>query len=63
MSHYEDEEQVEALKKWWQENWKALAAGLVLGRDWEECLRQGAESAASVIGDIGARSFYSSASG
>ena len=41
----------------------ALAAGLVLGRDWEECLRQGAESAASVIGDIGARSFYSSASG
>lgn len=31
MSHYEDEEQVEALKKWWQENWKALAAGLVLG--------------------------------
>lgn len=38
----------------------ALAAGLALGRSWEDCLRQGAESAASVIGDIGARSFYSS---
>lgn len=31
MAHYEDEEQVEALKKWWRENWKALAAGLVIG--------------------------------
>ena len=31
MSHYEDEEQVEQLKKWWKENWKALAAGLVIG--------------------------------
>ena len=38
----------------------ALAAGLALGRNWEECLRVGAESAATVIGDIGARSFYSS---
>lgn len=38
----------------------ALAAGLALGRNWEECLRVGAEAAASVIGDIGARSFYSS---
>src|SRR5688572_10464358 len=31
MSHYDDEAQVEALRKWWSENWKALAAGLVLG--------------------------------
>lgn len=31
MAQYEDEEQVEALKKWWRENWKALAAGLVIG--------------------------------
>ena len=38
----------------------ALAAGLALGRSWDECLRVGAEAAATVIGDIGARSFYSS---
>ena len=31
MSHYEDEAQVAELKKWWQENWIALAAGLVIG--------------------------------
>jgi predicted negative regulator of RcsB-dependent stress response len=31
MSHYEDEEQVEQLKQWWKENWKALATGLALG--------------------------------
>ena len=30
MSNY-DEEQAEQLKKWWKENWKALAAGLVIG--------------------------------
>ncbi len=40
----------------------ALAAGLALERSWEECLQQAAESAALVIGDIGARSFYSSSS-
>lgn len=31
MSHYDDEAQAERLKAWWQSNWKALAAGLVLG--------------------------------
>ncbi len=31
MSHYDDEDQAEQLKAWWKENWKALAAGLVLG--------------------------------
>lgn len=29
--HYEEEAQVEQLKRWWSENWKSLAAGLVLG--------------------------------
>ena len=31
MSHYDDEDQAQRLKKWWKENWMALAAGLVLG--------------------------------
>ena len=31
MSHYDDEAQVEQLKSWWKENWKALATGLALG--------------------------------
>lgn len=31
MSHYDDEDQAQRLKEWWKENWKALAAGLVLG--------------------------------
>ena len=31
MSHYDDEDQAERLKQWWKDNWKALAAGLILG--------------------------------
>lgn len=31
MSHYDDEAQVEQLKRWWNENWKALVGGLALG--------------------------------
>jgi predicted negative regulator of RcsB-dependent stress response len=31
MSHYEEEAQVEQLRRWWRENWMALAGGLVLG--------------------------------
>lgn len=30
-SHYEDEAEVENLKRWWKENWKSLAAGLIIG--------------------------------
>lgn len=30
-SHYEDEAEVENLKRWWNENWKSLVAGLVIG--------------------------------
>jgi predicted negative regulator of RcsB-dependent stress response len=31
MSHYEDEAQVEQLRRWWRENWMALVGGLALG--------------------------------
>ena len=31
MSHYDDEDQAQRVKQWWKENWKALAAGLLLG--------------------------------
>ncbi|AXQ29882.1 hypothetical protein D0B54_14880 [Solimonas sp. K1W22B-7] len=30
-THYDDEEQVENLKRWWKENWAALAVGLGIG--------------------------------
>ena len=30
-SHYEDEAEVENIKRWWKENWKSLTAGLVIG--------------------------------
>lgn len=30
-THYEDEAQVEQLRRWWKENWMALALGLALG--------------------------------
>jgi predicted negative regulator of RcsB-dependent stress response len=31
MSHYEDEAQIEQLRRWWRENWIALIAGVSLG--------------------------------
>ena len=30
-SHYEEEAQVEQLRRWWRENWMALVGGLALG--------------------------------
>lgn len=30
-THYDDEAQVDAIKRWWKENWLALAGGLGLG--------------------------------
>lgn len=30
-THYDDEAQIETLKRWWKENWKALAMGLGVG--------------------------------
>lgn len=48
-THYEDEAQVEQLKRWWNENWKSLAAGLVIGLGailgWEGYKRHQAERA------------------
>ena len=59
MADYEDDQQVEALKKWWQENWKALAAGLVLGvsgilgwESWQSHQQQTAEAASRLYEDL-----------
>lgn len=30
-THYDDEAQIEDLRRWWKENWKPLVAGLALG--------------------------------
>lgn len=58
-THYDDEAQVDALKKWWKENWLALAAGLGIGLGaifgWEgyQVLQSGrAEGAAQRFGDF-----------
>lgn len=53
MSHYDDEDQAQRLKQWWKDNWKALAAGLILGLagiiGWDQYkahkLERGAEAA------------------
>lgn len=53
MSHYDDEARAEQVKAWWSSNWKALAAGLVLGfgaiigwQQWQQYqVRQNAEAA------------------
>lgn len=57
--HYEEEAQVEQLKRWWSENWKSLAAGLVLGLvvilGWEAYKRhnlQQAEQASQMYDDL-----------
>jgi predicted negative regulator of RcsB-dependent stress response len=55
MSHYEDEAEVEQLRRWWRENWMALAGGLVLGlagifgwEAWQQSRTAKAESASQV---------------
>lgn len=59
MSHYDDEAQVDELKKWWQENWMALAGGLVLGlagifgwESWQKAKIQKAEQASQIYEDL-----------
>ena len=59
MSHYDDEAQVEELKKWWQENWMALAGGLVLGlagifgwETWQKSRIHHAEQASQIYEDL-----------
>jgi predicted negative regulator of RcsB-dependent stress response len=59
MSHYEDEAQVEQLRRWWRENWMALAGGLVLGlagifgwEAWQNARTAKAEHASKVYEDL-----------
>jgi predicted negative regulator of RcsB-dependent stress response len=59
MSHYEDEAQVVLLKQWWNENWKALAAGLILGlggifgwQEWQNHKNKVAEQASQIFDDL-----------
>lgn len=59
MSHYEDEAQVEQLRRWWRENWMALAGGLALGlvgifgwQWWQNRHTAHAEAASQVYEDL-----------
>lgn len=59
MSHYEDEAQVEQLRRWWRENWMALAGGLVLGlagifgwEGWQKAQTVTAERASHLYEDL-----------
>jgi predicted negative regulator of RcsB-dependent stress response len=59
MSHYEDEAQVEQLRRWWRENWMALAGGLLLGlagifgwEAWQKTRTAKAEHASKVLEDL-----------
>jgi len=59
MSHYDDEAQVEQLRRWWRENWKALAAGLVIGlggifgwEAWQDARHRTAEQASQIYEDL-----------
>lgn len=59
MSHYEDEAQVEQLRRWWRENWMALAGGLVLGlagilgwEAWQDARTAKAEKASRAYEDL-----------
>jgi len=59
MSHYEDEAQVEQLRRWWRENWMALAGGLVLGlvgifgwEAWQKARTSKAEHASQIYEDL-----------
>ena len=58
-SHYEDEAQVEQLRRWWRENWLALAGGLALGlvgifgwEAWQKARTSKAEHASKVYEDL-----------
>jgi predicted negative regulator of RcsB-dependent stress response len=59
MSHYEDEAEVEQLRRWWRENWMALVAGLGLGlagifgwEAWQDMRTAKAEAASRVFEDL-----------
>jgi predicted negative regulator of RcsB-dependent stress response len=59
MSHYDDEAEVEQLRRWWRENWMALAGGLVLGlagifgwEAWQHARTAKAEQASRLFEDL-----------
>jgi len=58
-THYDDEAQVENLKRWWKENWMALAAGLGIGLGaifgwelWKDYKTGKAEQASQIYEDM-----------
>jgi predicted negative regulator of RcsB-dependent stress response len=58
-THYEEEAEVEQLRRWWRENWMALAGGLVLGlagifgwEFWQSSRTAEAEHASRVYEDL-----------
>jgi predicted negative regulator of RcsB-dependent stress response len=58
-THYEEEAEVEQLRRWWRENWMALAGGLVLGlagifgwEFWQNSRTAEAEHASRVYEDL-----------
>jgi predicted negative regulator of RcsB-dependent stress response len=59
MSHFEDEAQIEQLRRWWRENWMALAGGLGLGlagifgwEAWQKAQTVTAERASHLFEDL-----------
>lgn len=59
MSHYDDEAQMEQLRRWWRENWMALAGGLALGlagifgwEAWQGARTAKAEQASQIYEDL-----------
>jgi predicted negative regulator of RcsB-dependent stress response len=58
-THYDDEAQVENLKRWWLENWKALALGLGVGlgavfgfEQWQDFRLGKSEHASQIYEDL-----------
>jgi predicted negative regulator of RcsB-dependent stress response len=59
MTQIDDDAQVEQLRRWWQENWKALVAGLVIGlggifgwEAWQAAKQRTAEQASQIYEDL-----------
>lgn len=57
--YHSEDEQIEALKKWWEENGKSILAGIVLGlgaifgwRAWQDHIREQAESASQLYQEM-----------
>lgn len=58
-THFDDEEDLENLKRWWKENWLALVAGLVIGfgaigswQGWKWYHNSQAEAASQIYEDL-----------